>query len=147
MLISKKMFCCVALANSLVAETVSISRAQCFTSFVANLVSKKTKNKDSKNSSAVRSSLLSSVAKKFFSKKHKDDHLAVIPKFSFLGLTVKSILEKKNQWFNGPCWAFSAVAALETYLAHQKELRASLSEKHLLNWANRKEGQNGWHIK
>lgn len=144
MLKFKKIFCCAALANSLVAESVFVTRAQCFTSFIANLVSKK--NENVKSSSCLKTGFLSSIAKKFFSKKNEGDHLAVIPKISFLGLTVKSILEKKHQWFDGPCWAFAVTASLETALAKNGKLKNSFSEKHLLNWANRKNNEYGWHI-
>ena len=144
MLKSKKIFCCAALANTIVAESVFVTRAQCFTSCIADLVSKK--NENVKSSSYVKTGLLSSIAKNFFSKKNKGDHLAVIPKISFLGLTVKSILEKKHQWFDGPCWAFALTASLETALAKNGKLKNSFSEKHLLNWANRKSNEYGWHI-
>ena len=147
MLKLKKVFCCVALANSLVAESISVSRAQCFTSFVANLISKKTKkNTNPKKYSYIESGFLSSIAKKFFSKKSKDDQVMVIPKISFLGFTV-NILRKKYQWFNGPCWAFALIASLETTLLKNNEFKGSLSEKHLLNWANRAKSEKGWHLK
>ena len=148
MLNSKKIFCCVALANSLVAESISVPRAQCFTSFFASLVSKKTKkNTNPKKHSYIESGFLSSIAKKFFPKKHKNDQVVVIPQISFLGLTV-DILKKKCQWFNGPCWAFALIASLEARIILEDiKFMAFLSEKHLLNWANRKNGEKGWHLK
>lgn len=54
-------------------------------------------------------------------------------------------LEYKCQQVDGPCWAFASIATLEGYLSKNGLLKNSLSEKHLLNWANRK-GEPGWTI-
>lgn len=54
-------------------------------------------------------------------------------------------LEPKNQQISGPCWAFAAMATLEGYLSKNNLLKESLSEKHLLNWANHK-NEPGWKI-
>ncbi len=54
-------------------------------------------------------------------------------------------LENKCQQIGGPCWAFASIATLEGYLSKNGLLKNSLSEKHLLNWANRK-SEPGWTI-
>lgn len=54
-------------------------------------------------------------------------------------------LEYKHQQIDGPCWAFASIATLEGYLSKNGLLKNSLSEKHLLNWANRK-SEPGWTI-
>lgn len=55
-------------------------------------------------------------------------------------------LKNKYQMINGPCWAFANIATLETFLNKKGILKSSLSEKHLLSWANKKSGSTGWHI-
>lgn len=56
-------------------------------------------------------------------------------------------LKTKNQIINGPCWAFANIATLETFLSKKGLLRNnSLSEKHLLSWANQTSCNPGYHI-
>lgn len=74
------------------------------------------------------------------------EHVSVVPT-TFFGLFMKTGLRKKQQKINGPCWAFAVLATLETALAKKGILNKSLSEKHLLNWANREFNKEGWHIK
>ena len=60
-------------------------------------------------------------------------------------IEVKNELKPKRQLVNGPCWAFSAIAALEAYLVKHNMYTGSLSEKALLNWAHRGDGV-GWNV-
>lgn len=55
-------------------------------------------------------------------------------------IEVRNGLKPKRQLINGPCWAFSAIAALEAYLVKHNMYTGSLSEKALLNWAHRSDG-------
>lgn len=55
-------------------------------------------------------------------------------------------LKNKYQQISGPCWAFANIATLETFLYKKGILKESLSEKHLLSWANQKQNSPGWHI-
>lgn len=55
-------------------------------------------------------------------------------------------LKDKNQVINGTCWAFAATAAVEASLAKKNMLDEPLSEKHLLNWVNRKSNESGFHV-
>lgn len=61
---------------------------------------------------------------------------------SFQSMEVKN----KNQQINGPCWAFANIATLETFLNKKGMLKGSLSEKHLLSWANQGSYSSGWCI-
>ena len=60
-------------------------------------------------------------------------------------IEIKNELKPKRQLVNGPCWAFSAIAALETYLVKHNMYTGSLSEKDLLNWSHRSDGM-GWNV-
>lgn len=60
---------------------------------------------------------------------------------------LKNKLKNKYQKVSGPCWAFASIATLEATLAKKNMLEKPLSEKDLLNWANRRENESGWHIK
>ena len=55
-------------------------------------------------------------------------------------------LQPKYQQINGPCWAFAGMATLETFLHKKGILHDSLSEKHLLSWANQTSTNYGWHV-
>lgn len=55
-------------------------------------------------------------------------------------------LQPKFQNINGPCWAFAGMATLETFLHKKGLLKESLSEKHLLSWANQSPKSYGWHV-
>ena len=55
-------------------------------------------------------------------------------------------LQPKFQNINGPCWAFAGMATLETFLHKKGLLNESLSEKHLLSWANQAPKSYGWHV-
>lgn len=54
-------------------------------------------------------------------------------------------LKDKDQKVSGPCWAFASTAAVEAFLAKRNMLDSSLSEKHLLNWVNKKSNESGYH--
>ena len=75
-----------------------------------------------------------------------EDHLSVVPTTCF-GLLMKKGLRKKFQLISGSCWAFAAISALETAMCKNGILSGSLSEKHLLNWANRNDHEEGYHVK
>ena len=57
-------------------------------------------------------------------------------------------LKDKHQHINGPCWAFANIATLETLLAKKGMLKNNcyLSEKHLLNYVNQSQNNNGLHV-
>ncbi len=56
-------------------------------------------------------------------------------------------LKSKNQYVSGPCWAFANMATLETFLNKKGLLNnGSLSEKHLLSWANQGSFDFGWNV-
>lgn len=59
--------------------------------------------------------------------------------------TYTRTLEPKYQQISGPCWAFASIATLEGYLSKNGLLKESLSEKHLLNWANHRK-TDGWRV-
>ena len=54
-------------------------------------------------------------------------------------------LKNKYQFINGPCWAFANIATLETFLSKKGILKESLSEKHLLSYANQSQNNPGFH--
>ena len=54
-------------------------------------------------------------------------------------------LKNKYQLINGPCWAFANIATLETFLNKKGILKESLSEKHLLSYANQSQNELGFH--
>lgn len=54
-------------------------------------------------------------------------------------------LKNKYQLINGPCWAFANIATLETFLNKKGILKESLSEKHLLSYANQSQNTLGFH--
>lgn len=56
-------------------------------------------------------------------------------------------LKQKYQYIDGPCWAFANIATLETFLNKKGLLNnESLSEKHLLSWANQGSFDFGWNV-
>ena len=59
---------------------------------------------------------------------------------------IEKQLEPKQQYISGPCWAFACVAVIEVFLCKKGIYNESLSEKHLLSWANQVSNENGWHI-
>ena len=54
-------------------------------------------------------------------------------------------LKNKYQFINGPCWAVANIATLETFLSKKGILKESLSEKHLLSYANQSQNNPGFH--
>lgn len=54
-------------------------------------------------------------------------------------------VKDKYQLINGPCWAFANIATLETFLSKKGILKESLSEKHLLSYANQSSCASGFH--
>ena len=113
----KKILCGVTLASTLTTEVCSVTSSSCFASLFA----------------------------KSFANIEEHDVVPCIPKAA-LGIAALSVLKKKQQIDDGPCWAFATIAALETFMYKKGLLKDSLSEKHLIEWANRKDREDGWHI-
>ncbi len=78
--------------------------------------------------------------------KQSHDIFAIEPNSRNITSYYEKHLISKHQRINGPCWAFASTATLETFLCKKGLLKESLSEKHLLSWANQPQNLPGWHV-
>ena len=60
---------------------------------------------------------------------------------------LNGVLKDKNQKISGPCWAFASNATAEVALHKKGIYEKPLSEKHLLNWCNKRSSESGWHTR